>query len=358
MIQYSTQKLYEICASYSGNGYFVGNRIPEQRILNARSLYPIPDEVQILAFIDTTVWGSGKTGMAITDRGLYWRNARLSSSAKSFISWEKFSEELIWSPSKHEIELGDGNIFAATGTFKADHVTMLLEEIQSYLLGYEDDEDELLLEDDEDEEYEGYEDYEESGISNYLSYNSSTDSSTEWMIAIAGQQYGPYQLDVIRDMVQTGQIQPATTHVWTAGMANWVEFLQQPEMAALVRPQAPAMPPVPPPPPVQPAAPAQPALDALFAEPVQAGNSSVDGSLIDFNQATEEQLQELPGIGIIGAKRIVQERGSIGGFQSAEQVGELLGLKPHQVNKLKSKAVFRPITITPIHRGGGRMVDY
>ncbi|GIP17694.1 hypothetical protein J40TS1_33360 [Paenibacillus montaniterrae] len=356
MIEYSTQKIFEICESYSFDRYFVGDRIPEKKIINARSKYPVPENVQILALIDTALWNSGKTGMAITDRGLYWYNGGPSSSEKSSISWEEFSEVIIWSSKEDRIEIGDKSYFFIYPRIN-DKVTELLEEIQFYLLGYDDEDedeyDDLLLDDDEDED---------NAITISLSFDDSdddlTDSSTEWMIAIAGQQYGPYQLDVIRDMVQTGQIQPATTHVWTAGMANWVEFLQQPEMAALVRPQAPAMPPVPPPPPVQPAPPAQPALDALFAEPVQAGNSSVDGSLIDFNQATEEQLQELPGIGIIGAKRIVQERGSIGGFQSAEQVGELLGLKPHQVNKLKSKAVFRPITITPIHRGGGRMVDY
>lgn len=358
MIEYSTQKIYKICASYSGKGYFTGDPIPILKVLTARERYPIPEKVKIFAIIDSTVWGeSCKYGMAITDRGLYWRNKRAYKSEKSFLSWEDFSEVLIWSSEKHRVDLGDDSFFIASGPFNYDKVTELLEEIQFYLLGYDDEDedeyDDLLLDDDVDED---------NAITISLSFDDSdddsTDSSTEWMIAIAGQQYGPYQLAVIRDMVQTGQIQPATTHVWTAGMANWVEFLQQPEMEALVRPQAPAMPPVPPPPPVQPAAPAQPTIDTLFAEPVQAGNNSVDSVLIDFNQATEEQLQELPGIGIIGAKRIVQERGSIGGFQSAEQVGELLGLKPHQVNKLKSKAVFRPITITPIHRGGGRMVDY
>jgi Helix-hairpin-helix motif len=68
-----------------------------------------------------------------------------------------------------------------------------------------------------------------------------------------------------------------------------------------------------------------------------------DGSVtepINVNKASWERLIDLPSVGAADAKRIVEARQANGGFRSAEEVGALLGMKPHQVERLRRRAVF------------------
>lgn len=64
-------------------------------------------------------------------------------------------------------------------------------------------------------------------------------------IAVAGQQYGPYNMDMCKQMVQGGQLTPQST-VWMEGMPAWAPASQVPALQALFAPAAPAMPPLPP----------------------------------------------------------------------------------------------------------------
>lgn len=63
---------------------------------------------------------------------------------------------------------------------------------------------------------------------------------------IAAQQYGPYDWQTCRQLVQNGQLTPQTP-VWEQGMAAWTAAGQVPKLAPLFAPQMPAgMPPMPP----------------------------------------------------------------------------------------------------------------
>ena len=64
-------------------------------------------------------------------------------------------------------------------------------------------------------------------------------------IAVAGQQYGPYNIDMCKQMVQGGQLTPQSM-VWMEGMPAWASASQVPALQALFAPAAPAMPPLPP----------------------------------------------------------------------------------------------------------------
>ena len=64
-------------------------------------------------------------------------------------------------------------------------------------------------------------------------------------IAVAGQQYGPYNMDMCKQMVQGGQLTPQSM-VWMEGMPAWAPASQVPVLQALFAPSAPAMPPLPP----------------------------------------------------------------------------------------------------------------
>lgn len=69
-----------------------------------------------------------------------------------------------------------------------------------------------------------------------------------YMIAVNGQQYGPYNMQQLQQMVSTGQF-TAQTHVWCQGMAAWEPAASRADLASLFAPAAPPMPPTPPTPP-------------------------------------------------------------------------------------------------------------
>jgi competence protein ComEA len=57
---------------------------------------------------------------------------------------------------------------------------------------------------------------------------------------------------------------------------------------------------------------------------------------VDLNTATEEQLDDLPGIGPVMAKAIVAWRGANGRFASVDQLGEVDGIGPGRLEKLRA----------------------
>lgn len=64
-------------------------------------------------------------------------------------------------------------------------------------------------------------------------------------IAVAGQQYGPYNMDMCKQMVQGGQLTPQSM-VWMEGMTAWSPASQVPALQALFAPASSGMPPLPP----------------------------------------------------------------------------------------------------------------
>lgn len=64
-----------------------------------------------------------------------------------------------------------------------------------------------------------------------------------------------------------------------------------------------------------------------------------DGQLVenwslDLNQATEQELQLIPGLGPKLARAILQRRSELGAFQSLDQLSEVPGIKEQRVRNL------------------------
>ena len=85
-------------------------------------------------------------------------------------------------------------------------------------------------------------------------------------------------------------------------------------------------------------------------ESMEYGQSTQPSSIIDVNNASEETLSELPGVSLILAKKVVQLRNSGVYFESAEDFGEALGLKPHIITRIKPLIVVTPHKETPMHK--------
>lgn len=67
----------------------------------------------------------------------------------------------------------------------------------------------------------------------------------------------------------------------------------------------------------------------------QAGG--VADAKVDLNSATEEQLDELPGVGEVTAERIVQWREENGGFDSVDQLREVDGIGDTRFSRLREQ---------------------
>ncbi|WP_462410813.1 ComEA family DNA-binding protein [Neobacillus sp. Marseille-QA0830] len=81
-------------------------------------------------------------------------------------------------------------------------------------------------------------------------------------------------------------------------------------------------------------------------------------NLVDLNQATEFEIATLPGVGPIFAKRAIQERENLGGFQSLEDFAEILGLKPHIVERIRPLVTVSGQKDPRNKHYAGRMVDF
>ena len=64
---------------------------------------------------------------------------------------------------------------------------------------------------------------------------------TAYHVTVNGQATGPYNMDVLRQMATSGQLQ-TTTLVWKQGMANWEQAQNVAELAPLFPPGVPPIP--------------------------------------------------------------------------------------------------------------------
>lgn len=91
------------------------------------------------------------------------------------------------------------------------------------------------------------------------------------------------------------------------------------------------------------AAPGQPAElgSSVVSEPSGAGGTAPGdpspgpGGLVDLNTATEAQLDTLPGVGPVTAAAIVAWRDANGRFDSVDQLGDVDGIGPARLDKLR-----------------------
>jgi competence protein ComEA len=72
------------------------------------------------------------------------------------------------------------------------------------------------------------------------------------------------------------------------------------------------------------------------AVPAAPGSPAAPEGPIDLNGATVEQLDGLPGIGPVMAAAIIAWRDANGGFTSVDQLGDVDGIGPARLEKLRA----------------------
>ena len=64
------EDLIRVCAEHEGDGYYVDEAIGQKRLNNAHIRFPIPETERVIALIDTSLFRSGKTGLALCKGGV------------------------------------------------------------------------------------------------------------------------------------------------------------------------------------------------------------------------------------------------------------------------------------------------
>jgi competence protein ComEA len=69
----------------------------------------------------------------------------------------------------------------------------------------------------------------------------------------------------------------------------------------------------------------------------QPGAGALDGGVLNLNAATPDQLEQLPGVGEVLARRIVEFRDTHGGFRTVDQLRDVSGIGDRKYAELKDK---------------------
>ncbi|MBO0525271.1 helix-hairpin-helix domain-containing protein [Clostridium botulinum] len=88
------------------------------------------------------------------------------------------------------------------------------------------------------------------------------------------------------------------------------------------------------------------------------GNSINNEGLLDINSCSELELSRLPGMGLILAKKAANLRNSKNGFDSVDEFIEVVGVKPHFVDTVKTMICCKPIKTVETVKMSGRRVDF
>jgi competence protein ComEA len=78
------------------------------------------------------------------------------------------------------------------------------------------------------------------------------------------------------------------------------------------------------------------AVSTTTATPSGPGNAAAPAGLVDLNSATAEELDALPGIGPVTAAAIVAWRDANGSFGNVDQLGDVDGIGPARLEKLRN----------------------
>lgn len=85
-------ELAKLIETAQSSDYYTLEHIPKDKLRTAINLYPVDLGDTPIALVDSTVFGSAKTGMVVGLKGVYWRNDRMNRANRSFLSWVELAE--------------------------------------------------------------------------------------------------------------------------------------------------------------------------------------------------------------------------------------------------------------------------
>lgn len=318
-------ELRALLESLGGDWLFAAPHVPPRKERGARENMGIPPSEPVLALADSTIFGSGRDRLVVAAGGIYWRNSIVGGSDTGRMTWDAFARARVMRATEFTI-LGERDWVNPPATHGEDLERLLLH-LQWWARARMSpgQRGEALAAAGEAEPGPHGARVGQAVASFVPPPAHVAAPGVLWHLAVSGAQYGPYGADVIGIMAASGQVDPDACLAWTEGMSAWTPLRQVPALAALMGP-----PPTPIAPPVASPAPV----------PTLVAQSATADAPVDVNNAPLEDLLALPGMTRMNAERVVQERAARGGFADADQLGQLLGLQPHQVQRLRAMVTF------------------
>ncbi|MEH7236385.1 helix-hairpin-helix domain-containing protein [Bacillus sp. JJ1562] len=319
--------LLSICDAYVSRAWYVGEAISQKKLNRMISEFPIPPEDEVLAVLDGTVFGSCKYGFAVCKNGLYVNQDWTATVRKGYLSWDDFVNAEIVAHGKYEVDVSSSLVvnFAVSG-IKQEELIALLKHLQSYFV-------ELSNQTGEKRE------------ANPPSLPVDEPNSEKWMLAIEGEQYGPYSTGMVKEMISSGQVKAEVTYGWKQGMEQWrflhslSDFGQQ-TSAPMTPPPLPGM----------------TTTETTEVENENVGFVRPQEGTLDLNTATVEDLLSLPGIDLKVAEKFIEERTKRTGFTHFHEVRKVMNLQPHQFEQIRKSTTLQPLRSNVV--GRGRVIDF
>ena len=81
------------------------------------------------------------------------------------------------------------------------------------------------------------------------------------------------------------------------------------------------------------------------APPARVAPATQRPSRLDINRATMEELQQLPGIGEVLARRVIERRTAHGPFRTVDELREVTGIGDKRLERLRPLVVAGPPTV-------------
>lgn len=107
--------------------FYLYYEIPSSVRRNASNLF-VPTDENILAFLDNTETTSGRSGIAFTNNGLFWRNPREQGQT---LSWEEMRGSTIIEVDYDEVRLGDNRFDLSNSEVSPEELANTLRDIVS-----------------------------------------------------------------------------------------------------------------------------------------------------------------------------------------------------------------------------------
>lgn len=273
--------------------YFGGN-IPQEIMINAQINFPLTNAKKALLLYDSSTFGNGKTGIAICDNGVFYKNDKFSEPCYKHFSWEEFSSVNIYMKGSNIYFDNEYYVYFPTVITTVEAITKLLKAIQKSLLNGGKYIEELEQTKEEKVPEEG----------------------KVWKVVL-----GPMDKAEIEKLLLEKFLNPETATAWKKGMDAWMVFNDIPELKAVSEGLS--------------------NNNQQAAAKNPAGNNVTEvNKKIDINTCQADDLLSIDCMDMHRINYLIEKRQSGKKFYTLEDVAELLDLKPHEVEELKDKIVF------------------
>lgn len=310
----------DACLPHVSDSFYVQGEIPKKAIRNINERFDLLKDHEILAVLDTTVFRSAKLGAVLTDHGIHVLNSWTGDMKKGFIDWDLFQYADFESTNKFstkEVWIDNVQVVMAGSGVTPRNFHNLLIAIQTNL-----------------REYNNLVEPEQTVTPPPL-------PNVQWMVTIKGKQYGPYEEEVVNQMIQNGQLNSQKDYAWKQGMSEWQLVGKCSAFKNNVPPAPPLVPPTPP-----------------VSTESAATNESYER--VNVNDVQLSELLSLPFMNLQKANDLLLYMKNCGGnVKSIDELREVLQLEPHAFEELK-KYLFVTSSSAPKEKQAsrGRVVDY